>query len=99
SGPVFSLEKLQSINGQYIRGMQVDELARRLIDRDYVRQQIPLVQERMRTLNEFHTSTEFFFQHELAYDRGLLIPNKADRVVLAGWLQEVRSLLQASRPW
>jgi glutamyl-tRNA synthetase len=99
SGPVFAMDKLQSINGQYIRGMKPDELLLRLFDRDYVRSQLPLVQERMRTLNEFHTSTAFFYADEVAYDPALLVPKKAGAADVPGWLKATRQRIEEFRPW
>src|SRR5581483_461778 len=99
SGPVFALDKLQSINGQYIRGMDPEQLLERLFRRDYVRAQLPLVQERMRTLNEFHTATAFFYADELSYDRSLLIPKKAAPDDVPQWLKAVRQRIEEFRPW
>jgi glutamyl-tRNA synthetase len=99
SGPVFALDKLQSLNGHYIRGLSGDELLRRLFERDFVRAQLPLVQERMRTLNEFHTATTFFYEDELRYDAALLTPKKATPEEAAGWLKEARLRIEDFRPW
>jgi len=99
SGPVFAMDKLQSINGQYIRSLSGNELLRRLFERDFVRAQLPLVQERMRTLNEFHTSTTFFFEDELSYDVTLLVPKKAAPEKVPGWLKAVRERLAEFRPF
>jgi len=61
-GPVFDLQKLDWLNGHYIRALSVDELADRLIEfaartnevgdaeRSVLREATPLVQERMETL-------------------------------------------------
>ncbi|HLG69592.1 MAG TPA: glutamate--tRNA ligase [Chloroflexota bacterium] len=99
SGPVFSMDKLQSINGHYLRSLSGDELLKRLFERDYVRSQLPLVQERMRTLNEFHTATAFFYADDLDYDPALLVPKKADPLDVPGWLKEVRQRIEEFRPW
>ncbi len=99
SGPVFSLDKLQSINGQYLRAMSRDELLQRLFERDYVRAQLPLVQERMRTLNEFHTATAFFYADELAYDPALLVPKKASPKDAREYLTAARQRVEEFRPW
>jgi glutamyl-tRNA synthetase len=99
SGPVFSMDKLDSINGHYIRSMSGDELLPRLFDRDYVRAQLPLVQERMRTLNEFHTATAFFYADELSYDPALLVPKKASPEDVPSWLKAVRERIEEFRPW
>ncbi len=99
SGPVFSMDKLQSINGHYIRALAPEQLVQRLMQRDYVLAQIPLVQERMRTLNEFHTSTTFFFEDELAYDAQTLVPKKAEPADVSPWLTQVRQSIQEFHPW
>jgi glutamyl-tRNA synthetase len=99
SGPVFSMDKLQSINGHYIRSLSGDELLHRLFDREYVRAQLPLVQERMRTLNEFNTATAFFYDDELAYDPALLVPKKASAEDVPGWLNLVRDRIADFRPF
>jgi glutamyl-tRNA synthetase len=99
SGPVFSMDKLQAINGQYIRNLPGHDLLRRLYERDYVRAQLPLVQERMRTLNEFHTATAFFYEDELAYDPAMLVPKKATAEEVPGWLKAVRLRVEDFRPF
>jgi len=99
SGPVFAMDKLQSINGHYIRSLDGDELLTRLFERDFVRAQLPLVQERMRTLNEFHTATAFFYEDELNYDPALLAPRKAAAEDVLGWLKTARQRIEEFRPW
>src|SRR5207245_221597 len=99
SDPVFAMDKLQSINGHYIRSMTSDELLSRLFQRDYVRSQLPLVQERMRTLNEFHTATTFFYADELDYAPELLVPKKAAPEEVPEWLRTARRKLEDFRPW
>jgi glutamyl-tRNA synthetase len=99
SGPIFDMEKLNSLNGQYIRGLAPDMLLQRLIARDYVRAQVPLVQERMRTLNEFHTATEFFFAEDLTYDLALLYGKRGTSQEAAAWLKAVRERVADFRPF
>jgi glutamyl-tRNA synthetase len=99
SGPVFAMDKLQSINGHYIRSLSGDDLLKRLFEREFVRSQLPLVQERMRTLNEFHTSTGFFYADELAYPAELLVPKKVSPEEVPGWLKLVRQRLEEFRPF
>ncbi|HUZ78849.1 MAG TPA: glutamate--tRNA ligase [Chloroflexota bacterium] len=99
SSPVFSLEKLQSINGQYIRALDIPALAERMVQRPYVLAQLPLVRERMRTLNEFHPLTAFFYEDVLAYEPQLLVPKKAVAADVPPWLAAARDLLRDFRPW
>jgi len=84
---VFNREKLDWMNGVYIRSLSLEDFTRRalpFLDRDlpaevkrplsadYIRQIMPLVQERARTLAEIAELTQFFFVDELDYDASLL---------------------------
>jgi glutamyl-tRNA synthetase len=94
---VFNKDKLDWMNGVYLRGLSLEEFARRAIpflerglpteinrplDIGYVRQLMPLVQERARTLAEVPQLSEFFFVEALEYDVGLLLGkiNKAEAI-------------------
>jgi glutamyl-tRNA synthetase len=85
---VFNKEKLEWMNGVYIRGMSLDEFTRRAmpflekglpsnikrpLDIGYILGIMPMVQERARTLAEVPQLSEFFFTDELEYDAGLLL--------------------------
>lgn len=80
---VFSEEKLDWMNGLYIRQLEPDDLANRLLpflkkagleaDMETVRRLVPLIQERMRLLSDGVELVDFFFQEEIAYDPQLLI--------------------------
>ncbi len=69
SGPVFDVQKLDWLNGEYIRAMPEVELVKRLQQEKfskYSNEQIikvlPLVKERMKKLSEFDTLVSFFFE-------------------------------------
>jgi glutamyl-tRNA synthetase len=94
TGAIFNREKLDWMNGVYIRSLSVDDFTRRVmpflerdlppevrrpLDMDYVRRIMPLVQERARTLAEVAGLTDFFFTDELSYEPDLLIVKKMDR--------------------
>ena len=94
TGAIFNREKLDWMNGVYIRSLSVDDFTQRalpFLDKglppqvkrplsiDYVRQIMPLIQERARTLAEVPELVEFFFVDELDYDAGLLIDKKMTR--------------------
>ena len=81
AGAIFDLEKLLWMNGHYIRELGREELAARMlpfievdpadaegIDRGYLARIVPLVQERLKTLDEAADRTRYFFQEELDYD-------------------------------
>jgi len=69
-GPVFDLEKLEWLNGVYIRSLAKEELADRVmdgftgelnVDRETLIEVIELIQVRMKTLSEFGERADFFF--------------------------------------
>ena len=68
--PVFDLEKLDWLNGIYIRQLSISDLADRVVDghlggldvgREDVAKVLPLVQERMKVLGDFAEKADFFF--------------------------------------
>ncbi len=77
TAPVFDVEKLRWMNGEYIRKMSDDALTDRLYafdtdlpgDREHVRRIIPLVKERMKTLAEFRSLAGFFFTPPREFER------------------------------
>ena len=79
----FSYDKLDWLNGVYIRQLDANDLAMRIkpflvranrsADMDMVRRITPLIQERMVRLADAVALTDFFFADELRYDPQLLI--------------------------
>jgi len=71
-GPVFDLDKLTWLNGRALRRLQPAELLARLrtglLGDDYLLQVVPLVQERVDTLEGFFSYSSFFFVGEVEYD-------------------------------
>ncbi len=85
----FPVEKLDWLNGVYIREMPVEELARRLreplekagfeVNVDILLKVTPLVQTRIKTLNDVVEMSGFFFREEFVpAPREQLIPKKMD---------------------
>jgi glutamyl-tRNA synthetase len=85
---VFNKDKLDWMNGVYLRGLSLEDFTQRAIpflERDlpvevkrpldigYIRQIAPLIQERARTLAEVPQLSEIFFVDELEYDARLLL--------------------------
>ena len=71
-GPVFDLAKLTWLNGRYLRRMPPEEILERLrrdlySDEHFLRI-LPLVRERIDTLEQFAEYSQFFFVGELEYD-------------------------------
>lgn len=97
-GPVFDLDKLRWLNGRYLRALDVDSLLARLrsgpLGDAYLRAVVPLVHERVDTLEQFFDYAQFFFVGDLAYDaeaRARLVPKKrspSDTAAVLGRLLE-----------
>jgi glutamyl-tRNA synthetase len=70
-GPVFDLEKLTWLNGRYLRRLSTGEMIERLrghsLSDAYLGEVIPLVRERVDTLEGFFDYAAFFFQGEIEY--------------------------------
>jgi glutamyl-tRNA synthetase len=71
-GPVFDLSKLTWLNGKYLRRLAPRQLLERLrgqlLSDEHLLEVLPLVQERIDTLEGFFEYAGFFFTGELAYD-------------------------------
>jgi len=85
---VFNREKLDWMNGVYIRGLSLEDftqralpflngglprIVKRPLSIDYASQMMPLIHERAKTLAEVPQLVQFFFIEELDYDSSLLI--------------------------
>jgi glutamyl-tRNA synthetase len=102
---IFNKEKLDWMNGVYIRGLNLDEFTRRVLpflDRDlppeverpldeyYIRGILPLIQERAKTLSEVDDLILFFFQDHLEYAPvDLLIKGVDHQLTYRAYLQRV----------
>ena len=75
-GPVFDLDKLNWLNGKYIRDLGNEDLLARLhgtvFADDYLQAVLPLVRERIDTLAEFVPCAEFFFVGDVRYEETAL---------------------------
>jgi glutamyl-tRNA synthetase len=75
-GPVFDLDKLNWLNGRYIRGLSVEDLQARLrgnvLSDAYLGAILPLVQERIDTLADFVAYADFFFVGDVRYEESAL---------------------------
>ncbi len=91
TGAVFNRDKLEWMNGVYIRNLSIDDLTQRALpflekglpkdvkrplDTDYVRQMMPLIRERINTLEEAATYADFFFIDTPEYEVSMLVGKK-----------------------
>lgn len=83
TGPVFDLDKLLWLNGEYIRSLALEDLGRRIlnftgltIEPARLMAILPLVRERMKTLADFKTTAGFFFGDDVPMNRELFAAAK-----------------------
>lgn len=88
---VFDMDKLEWLNGQYIRNLSVIEMRDRLLEEGFVPADAPqderidemimLVQERMKRLDEFEELTAFFYRG-ISLDREILLEDGDAELVI-----------------
>ena len=103
SPAAFSYEKLEYMNASTIRSLGDNDLAGRLLrvllaqgfDADFttVLRLVPLVKERLKTLNDVTEWVDFCFRPVADYDPQMLIQKKMDRESTLAALQAARTLL------
>jgi glutamyl-tRNA synthetase len=104
SPAVFSRQKLDWMNGVYIRGLDQDDLAMRLLphllqadlkaDEGMTRRLVPLVQERIKVLRDAVELVDFFFTDKLHYQAEGLIGKKMDAADSLQALRRVVDVLE-----
>ncbi|UCH51808.1 MAG: glutamate--tRNA ligase [Chloroflexota bacterium] len=110
---VFNKDKLDWMNGVYLRGLGLEEFVQRAmpflgrdlpveisrpLDTGYISQFMPLVQERARTLAEVPQLSDFFFVEELEYDADLLL-GKIDKAEAVKGLQASIARVDGLQDW
>ncbi len=110
---VFNKDKLEWMNGVYIRNLSIDDFTQRClpfverglpaevkrpIDAGYLKQISPLIQERAKTLSEVPKLVDFFFINELEYDATML-QGKLDKGQAVKVLQKSIAVLEQLKEW
>jgi glutamyl-tRNA synthetase len=111
---IFNRDKLDWMNGVYIRRLSLEEFTKqafpfldkglpaevkRPLDIDYVRQIMPLVQERAKKLADVPVLTRFFFEIQLDLDLSVLIGKGMDKQLTREALEAVRARLVELEPF
>lgn len=107
SGAVFDIDKLEWINGQYIRQLTIDELydlSQPYLkdideDPDRLKAMLALEQPRLKTLVEIPEKLQFFLIDHLEYDAKLLLWKKGDPKDLPDTLERVKNKLTDLKDW
>jgi glutamyl-tRNA synthetase len=104
TGPVFDVNKLDWMNGMYIRQLPQEELIQRLqpyLPSDFPHSKmseiLPLVMERLVTLKDIESLTDFFYR-EFEPDT-TLITKKSTPEEVAAQLRQTKSTLEQMTEW
>jgi glutamyl-tRNA synthetase len=105
SPAAFSYDKLEWMNGVYIRQLGLDDLAERLMpfltgaglpaDLPTMRRIAPLVQERLKKLTDAMEWVDFFFVDQISYEPSLLVGKKMTAAESLAALRKARETLAA----
>jgi glutamyl-tRNA synthetase len=112
-GAVFDRERLEWLNGQWIRRLDPDDLVDRLrpfveaelaagrIDTmpsdDELRTLLPIITERLPTLGSIGDLVGFLWVRELRYDPALLVPKRWDAATASDGLRAAREVIAEAR--
>jgi len=98
-GPVFDLQKLAWLNGQYLKSETDHEILSQLkefvFSDEYLLKIIPLIRERMEKFEDFIDSTLYFFQGDLKYNPALFPKNPQTSALL----NDISLLLDTAQNW
>jgi len=105
---IFNRDKLDWMNGVYIRSLSLEDFTQRVLpfldsglppevklplSTEYIKQIMPLIQERAKTLAEVAELVQFFFVDELEYDPTLLIGKNMNRQSVTKALETAKKKL------
>lgn len=105
-GPVFDLQKLAWLNGQYLKKLDDAAWLRHLREEVYseasLTRIVPLMKERIETFEEWAEATAFFFAGDLAYDaaqQALMTPKGRTGADAAAILAGAMEALETIEGW
>ncbi len=103
-GSIFDLEKLNWLNGRYLREERtaeqvLGELKAWMLNDEFVAQIVPLLQQRMETLGDFMPKAAFFWAREVFPVADDLVPKKRTQEEVVEMLQTAIWTLDALLDW
>jgi len=107
AGAIFDIKKLDNINSQYIRQLDIKKLVELCLpylkdvkaDKEYIEAVVKLEQERLKKLADITENTKLFFTEKLNYESELLIWKKSDQAGAKKVLELLPEILQDLSDW
>ena len=98
AGPIFDIQKLEWLNGEWIRGMENKDLIEKLIgytdrDKKKIEKVLPLIKERLKKLSKFDDLTSYFFESNFRLDPNKLTPKNTAPTLTAKNLDNLKNSL------
>jgi glutamyl-tRNA synthetase len=106
---IFNKEKLDWMNGIYIRGLSIDDFTQRVLpflekdllseikrplDKEYLKQILPLVKERAKTLNEVKDLVGFFYAEHFDYAPAALLIKGTDQKLTSNAYIQAQKIIE-----
>jgi glutamyl-tRNA synthetase len=102
-GPVFDVEKLAWLNGQWLRGLGDEDFLQRLVEWKYNRERalaiIPHIRDRVETLGQVVDKAGFCFNEQPAIDASSFAHKHLDAEDMKVWLQYFLWSLEEVETW
>jgi len=107
TAPVFDVKKLEWLNGEHIRRLSHEELARRIrefspeagnVDDEMMMKLIPIIIERLHTLADFEPVCDFFWKDITHYAK-LLVQKKQTPLECAEILEGLLDVIEPTENW
>lgn len=103
-GPIFDVEKLSWLNGQWIRDLSVDDFASRIDtwgfgNRDYFKKIVPLLQDRVEVFSQVLPLIGFFFAGAIPLNTALFDSKKLSSDQVRQVIQLLLWKLESLRHW
>lgn len=105
AGPIFDLQKLDWLNGEYIRSIPTNELIKELgnctkIKAADIEKALPLARERMAKLSEFDQLVGFIFSRKIPIATPeLLVPKDKTKEIAGEALKKLASEFEQNKVW
>lgn len=105
SAAIFDINKLDFINGYYLRKLKIEELKKSICpdhlaegweDSKILERAIILVKDRLKKLSDFSELADYFFEEPI-YDKELLIFKKSDKIFTQRGLEAIIEKLRKTR--
>lgn len=102
-GPVFDLKKLLWMNSVYLKQKTdsewLDYLKKNLLTDEYLLKIIPLVKERVQSLEEFFPATDTFFAGDVTFQNQPLVPKDRTAKEVQTWLGDLMEKMEEAQDW